>query len=290
MIGIILALLAALTHALSAVLIRKKIDESNFISVALVTSFIGNIILWPIVLIFTDLGNLNLTGLLFFAIAGALAPGLSRILLFKSMETIGVSVSRTIFSIYPIYSITLGFLLFGEILTLGDSIGILCVLIGIILIERIISNSQIATKKNISKKELIIPLLASIAVAFSHIIRKHGLNIYNEQLLGVAVGYFAAFFFCFIISKSFFSKRKYSFSTKNFKLFWIASAFLTIAWILTFYSLSFEKVSIVTPLMQTQPLFILIFAYLYLKKREPLSLKLILSSVLVVLGVILVIL
>jgi drug/metabolite transporter (DMT)-like permease len=289
MIGVILALLNAVVHALSAVLIRKRIDESNSISVALITSIIGNVILWPPVLLFLDLSTVNLYGVLFFAIAGSLAPGISRLLLFHSMETIGVSISRTLFSIYPIYSVTFGFLLFGEILNFENIIGIFFVLVGVVLIERCFSNSNNGKRKNFSKKELLIPIIASFAVAFSHIIRKQGLNIYNEQLLGVAIGYSVALLFYFIIN-FYFTKTILSISKKDFKLFWIAGIFLALAWILAFYALSFEQVSIVTPLMQTQPLFILLFAYLYLRKREPVSLRLIVSSILVVIGVILVIL
>ena len=204
------------------------------------------------------------------------------------METIGVSVSRTLFSIYPIYSVTFGFLLFGEILNFENIIGVFFVLVGVVLIERSFTNSNNGKRKIISKKDLLIPILASFAVAFSHIIRKQGLNIYNEQLLGVAIGYSAALLYYLIIN-SYFTKTLFSVSKKDFKLFWIAGTLLALAWILAFYALSFEQVSIVTPLMQTQPLFILLFAYLYLRKREPISLKLILSSIFVVLGVILVI-
>jgi drug/metabolite transporter (DMT)-like permease len=288
MIGIIFALCNAVVHALSAVLIRKRIDESDSVSVALVTSIIGNAILWPLALLFVDLSTVNFYGVLFFAMAGSLAPGISRLLLFHSMETIGVSISRTIFSIYPIYSVTLGFLLFGEILNFENIIGVFFVLVGVVLIERSFTKSGNGKRKIISKKDLLIPIIASLAVAFSHIIRKQGLNIYNEQLLGVAIGYSAALLFYLIIN-SYLTKTILSVSKKDFKLFWIAGAFLALAWILAFYALSFEKVSIVTPLMQTQPLFILFFAYLYLRKREPLSLRLIATSILVVLGVILVI-
>ena len=289
MIGIVFALSAAFIHALSAVLIRKKIDSSNFLSVAFVTNIVGNVIIWPLALLLTDFRTVNLEGILFFALAGALAPGVSRLLLFKSMNTIGVSVSRIIFSIYPIYSVTLGIAFLGEHLTLENTIGIFCVIIGIMLIERVITNSEIANQKIISKKDLVIPLLASLIVAFSHLIRKHGLNIYNEQLLGVAIGYSAALFFYLIVFSPFLGEVKFSFSRKHFQQFWIAGAFLTLAWIFAFYALNLERVSIVTPLMQTQPLFILFLAYLHLKEREPLSLKLILSSTLVILGVILVI-
>jgi uncharacterized membrane protein len=203
------------------------------------------------------------------------------------MQRIGVSVSRTIFSIYPIYSVTFGFILFQEIIGLHNLIGIFLVIFGVVLIERIITNSQ--NQKNISKKELLIPLIASLVVAFSHLVRKQGLNIYNEQLFGAAIGYLVTLVFYLIIVNSFIPKKAKIISTKDFQFFWLAGVFLVLAWILAFYALTFERISIVTPLMQTQPLFILFFAYLYLRKSEPLSLKLVLTTILVVIGVIMVI-
>lgn len=51
---------------------------------------------------------------------------------------------------------------------------------------------------------------------------------------------------------------------------------------------SHEKVSIVTPLQQTQALFVLLFAYLYLKELEHISFKPIISTLFIVMGVMLV--
>jgi drug/metabolite transporter (DMT)-like permease len=287
MIGIVFALLNSLAHAISAVLIRKRIDESNFLSVALVTTIIGTLIVWPPTILLTDLESVNIIGILFFSLAGTLAPGLSRIFLFRSMETIGVT-SRIVFSIYPIYSVILGILFLGEILTLENIIGILFVLLGVIIIEIIVKNSKIESKGLFPKKDLILPLFASLVVAFSHFIRKQGLNLYNEQLLGVAIGYSAALIIHLIMFISMPSKNYNALSKNDFKLFWKASIFLSLAWIFAFYALSYEKISIVTPLMQTQPLFILLFAHQYLKECEKISLKLVASSILVVAGIILI--
>ncbi|NIR86988.1 EamA family transporter, partial [Candidatus Bathyarchaeota archaeon] len=86
MIGIVLALLAALGYGLSVVLIRKQLDESNYIFATLVLTATGNIILWPLALLFTDLGTINFEGVLFFVIAGILAPGIARLGYYKGME------------------------------------------------------------------------------------------------------------------------------------------------------------------------------------------------------------
>jgi len=59
-------------------------------------------------------------------------------------------------------------------------------------------------------------------------------------------------------------------------------------WVLSFYALQYEMISVVTPLFQTGPLFVLFFAYLYLKELEHISSKVLISTILIVAGAMLV--
>ena len=118
MIGIFFALFAALAYSLSVVLVRKRLDASNFFSVALVLTVTGNIILWPLALLFTNLKTINFEGALFFVIAGMLAPGITRLLYYKGMEVVGVSVTASIFSTYPVYSSLFAGFLLGEVIAI----------------------------------------------------------------------------------------------------------------------------------------------------------------------------
>ncbi len=285
MIGVVLALLAALTYSLSAVLVRKRLDESNFFSVALVVTVMGNIILWPLALLFTNLRTVNLEGILFFVVTGILAPGIARPLYFKGMAVVGASVNASIFATYPMYSSIFAVLFLGEALPPEYWIGIICIVVGVIFIERSLGKPKTGPKR-IFKKGLVFPLLASLTVAVSFITRKHGLNIYNEPLLGVTIGYSSTLLLYLLLSVSSYTTRGSRFSGKDFRLFWKAGVCISLAWILAFYALSHERVSVVTPIMLTEPLFILFFSYLYLKQLERISLNLIISTILIVIGVI----
>ncbi len=95
MIGIAFALLAALAYGFSVVLVRKKLEESNFIFAALVLTITGNVILWPFAFLFTNLRTVNSEGILFFVIAGILAPGAARLCYYKGMEVAGVSINES---------------------------------------------------------------------------------------------------------------------------------------------------------------------------------------------------
>jgi len=287
MIGIALALLSALSFGLSQILVRKNLEKSNFVYISLTVTIMGNIILWPLALTFTNLNTINPEGLLLFVFAGLLAPGIARLFYFKGMETAGISANASIFATYPLYTSITAILLLGETLTAENWIGLACIIAGVIFVGRTINNGDTQTKST-TKKGLIVPILGSLALAFSQTVRKEGLNIYNQPLLGVAIGYSTSLIVYLLLL--FFSNgaRASRFSRKDLQMFWKPGVGIAAGWLLSFLALSQEMVSIVAPILQTELLFILFFAYIFLRKLEKFSFKLIASALLIVAGVILI--
>jgi len=75
---------------------------------------------------------------------------------------------------------------------------------------------------------------------------------------------------------------------KDFRWFWAAGIGQAASWLLAFYALSVEQVSITTPLLAVEPLFVVAFGYLYLREQEHVSAKLAASIAVTVLGVVLI--
>jgi drug/metabolite transporter (DMT)-like permease len=286
MIGIILALLSAFTWGFSIVLIRNKMDELDYFLVTLIITIIGNIILWPIALTYTNLKNVNFQDILFFVIAGLLSPGITRLFYFKGMEALGVSINAAIFATYPLYTTILAIPLLGEIVPMKNWSGVMLILIGIILIERNLNKLKIESRM-ICKKSIFLPLFATLTNTFSWLVRKKALIICNEPLLGVTIGYFVSLLL-YISLLIPYSKRHFINFRKGLQQFWKPSILHSIGWVFSFYALNYEKVSIVTPLIDTEPLFTLYFAHIYLKGREYLSFRIVLGTILIVIGVMLV--
>jgi len=170
---------------------------------------------------------------------------------------------------------------------LENFIGIILVTIGVLMLERGIR--KLKSTSNISaRKGLIFPLLASLTMGFAFIPRKYGLTIYNEPLLAAAIGFSSSSLFYLILSKSSRSNLSSLFTLKDVKLFWKAGVFMSLGSIATLFALTSEKVSLVTSVMQTEPLFILFFAYLFLKELEQRSSKVLIGAITIIIGVILV--
>ena len=287
MLGVTLALLSAMSFGLSQILVRKSLEKSNFIHISVTVTLMGNIILWPLALIFTDLSAVNFTGLLFFVAAGLLAPGIARLFYFRGMESAGISANASIFATYPLYTSVAAILFLGEALTLENWVGLVCIIVGVVFVGRSLNNGGDGYLK-VSKKGLIVPVVGSLALAFSQIVRKEGLNVYNESLLGVAVGYTATLTLYLVVMRFSRGQRDTGFSGNDIRLFWKSGVGIALGWLLSFLTLSQEMVSIVTPVLQTELLFILFFGYLFLRKLEKFSLKLAANATLIVIGVILI--
>jgi DME family drug/metabolite transporter len=287
MLGVALALLSAMSFGLSQILVRKNLEKSNYVYISLTITIMGNIVLWPLALYFTNLSTINLEGLLLFVVAGLLAPGIARLFYFKGMETAGISANASIFATYPLYTSIIAILLLGEKLTTENWIGLTCIIVGVIFVGRNIANID-GSLRNGSKKGLIIPILGSLAFAFSQIVRKEGLNIYNQPLLGVAAGYTTALIVYILIIKLSKNTETRRFSRQDLSIFSKPGVGIAAGWLLSFLALSQEMVSIVAPVLQTELLFILLFTYIFLRKIEKYSLKLVASAILIIIGVILI--
>jgi drug/metabolite transporter, DME family len=286
MIGIALAILSAATSALSVVLVRRHSKSSNTFNISLIISLIGLLLLWPMALFLTDFSAINFTSLLIFGLSGILTPGFVRLLYYQGMEKLGAPANSSLFSMYPLYTALLAQLFLSEVLLPGNWAGILLVFASGILIEFSSRETPVGGKH--SSRYLIYPLLGGLALGAGSIMRKYALNLFDAPVLGVSIAYsfsLLPFLFMFLLSKQ---TRQSLALGRDLRLFWAAGIGQAITWMLSFYALSYAEVSVVTPLLSIEPVFVAIFAYFYLNKIEKVSTKLAASIVLMVLGIVLV--
>src|SRR4030065_2524512 len=286
MIGIALAILSAAASGFSVVIVGKHSKKTTPLNISLMISFVGLAILWPLAFILTDFTAVSFIGIAFFAAGGLLTPGLVRLLYYSGLKNLGNSVNSSIFSVYPLYSSLLAVFLLSEILTLQNWIGVLSVVLGVILVE-ITSRETNGTSKSVIRS-MFFPVIGGLTLGVSSIIRKYALNLYNEPVLGIAVAYTFSFLPYALVLIAHKPTRKELSLRSDFRFFWIAGVGQALSWIFSFYALSLEKVSVITPLLSIEPLFVVLFAYIYLRELERIPIKLLASILLPVLVVILV--
>ncbi len=286
MIGAVLAVLSAAASGLSVVLVRKHSAGAGVLNMSLVLTIVGMAILWPIALIEGGFGALSLLGFVLFAVSGLLSPGLVRLFYYKGLKTLGASVNSSVFAVYPLYSTILAVILLNEVVTPWNAVGVIAIIIGVVFVETSISgkSSQIAS----GWKSLVVPVLGGITLGVATLFRKFALDVSNAPILGVAIAYlFSLLPYIIILAAS--STTRLELSMKqDFRWFWAAGIGQAISWLLAFFALNTEQVSITTPLLAVEPLFVVAFAYFYLKDLERVSAKLITSIAITVLGIVLI--
>lgn len=285
MLGIILALVSAAISAFSVILVRRNSDQSNAFNVSLIVTCVGMIFLWPLASL-TSTGTISIESLFFFALSGILSPGMVRLFYYRGLKTLGASINSLVFSIYPLFSALLAVALLSESPSLGNWLGMLIILLGIISVEFTMTTNNV--KSSIGKKSLVFPILGGVTLGVGSVVRKFALNLYNGPVLGVTVAYVTSLLpYILILLLSVQTRKQISFK-RDLRFFWMAGIGQVVAWILAFYSLSYETVSIATPLLSLEPLFVVLFAFLYLRKVERLSKRLFASILLTMFGVVLV--
>jgi drug/metabolite transporter (DMT)-like permease len=277
--------MSAFSFALGTVLLRKRIDESNFISVTLVTTTIGTMFFWMLVPITVPLNTIHLNGILFFVLAGAFVPGFGRLIYFRGMKSLGASRNASIVATSPLVSTLIAVFAMGEHPSLAIWIGMLITIGGIIAIVRSTTTKE-ETTTQVSRFAFVYPLISLSILGFGLVIRKIALNVYSEPVIGLAICYSTSLFV--YVSISVFSRTfrdSTEMSKRTFQLFWKGGLCWCFGHMLGFYALAYSDVSITAPILNTEPFFILVLAPLFLKKLEKVTFLLVIGTMMALVGI-----
>lgn len=284
MLGAVFAISSSLASALSMVSVRRGLSQSNFLSVTLIITLMGNIIFiisWSIALLLVG-GIFDLLGALIFILSGLISPGIFRLLYYKGMEAVGASFTASIVAMHPMFSTVLAVLLLAEGPTPWTLVGVVCIVLGAVVIQNSIHGGSVS--KGL-KSTSLLPFFAAVVLGVSYVVKKVGSSLYNDPLAAVALGNFAALLLYIPLGTSSTIREHVSLDRKNLGLFWKGGLAACAAFLFSFYALQYGDVTVVVPLIQTEPLFILLLTPFYLKGLETLSVKLIAGALSIVLGV-----
>ena len=116
-----------------------------------------------------------------------------------------------------------------------------------------------------------------------------GLNILDEPLFGVTVGFTTSLIFYTVLCLAFKNMRaKISLNRNNTLYLCGAGVFLTAGWLSLFYALSHGDAIIVAPLASLHPVMVLGWSYLFFKDMERITVKTVIGIGLVLIGVLLI--
>jgi len=220
---------------------------------------------------------------LYFIGVGLMGPFAGRYLFFVGVNRVGASIASPLSQTKPLYAAIAAVLILGETLTLSIILGTLLMIGGAAVISSEESGGKI--EKEWSKKELGFPILAAACFGVAHILRKMGLNITPEPLVGLTVQNAAALAFFPLLVMAQGSRQSIVLRDKRaWLIFSLAGLFFTICQFCLFSALSLGQVIIVTPLTSLSPFFVLLLVGIFLKRQERVTWKLVLGTIFIVGG------
>jgi uncharacterized membrane protein len=274
----ILALTSALASAGSTILIRQGLRGSTPYTGFWINLVVGTTGLWVAVALTEGFAHLSIRGLAFFALAGLIGTTGGRLLRFVSIDQVGASISSALINLNPLVSTGLAVLLLGERVTLPILVGTVVIVIGTILLS--IGGRQLGVRP----AQLALPILSAVCFGVVAILRKTGLS-HTGPVLGSAINASTALvaFTAFLLASG---QRGAMVSRGRTLAYFIAAGVAENAAVfMTVVALGLGTVSVVTPLTATAPIFTLFLTFAFLQGIERLTARIVLGTLLIVLGV-----
>lgn len=302
-VAVIAALVASVGFGVNAVVVQlgmARIGSPGNLSPAFAASFIitatSVVFFWLLVLASGGLPELSARLLAPFIITGIFYPAAFRFLYYKGIDRIGASVAGTAVAANPAVAAVLAVAVLGEAVTPSLGLGLVCIIAGGSLLQIAKQRGDtgsgatdviVEELKSASAWDLVYPLGAMTAAGAGAVVISAGLNAFPHPVVATAVTQTTAlsvFLWAILSSKTLQQDVKTCVQHRAVTvLFIFAGALLTVAWLSQFVALQTGEVVVVIPLVNTNPLVIVVLTYA-LARQFPRSPRVIAGIVTLVFG------
>jgi drug/metabolite transporter (DMT)-like permease len=269
----VLALVTSLTNALGVTLIARGMRGSKPIVAAFWSVAVQTVIL--AVLLLTRMPALDWTAVGYFALGGVLSLGVARLLNFVAMRGLGVAKTSALIGSSPVITTLLSIAILSDMPDLATIAGAATVALGVALISGA-SGFKV-------EKALLVGLASALAYSLSNIASKSGVLIQPDPFLSATVGAVAGLAFITAYLAATGQTRDLGVSRNSLSCFAATGVLSSVGWLTMMAALETGSVGVVTTIVFSYPLFALITTRL-LMKEEKFSIRTVIGSTLVVLG------
>jgi DME family drug/metabolite transporter len=279
----IIAILSSMGWAADSVLVRLGTRKSSIFATLFMSFLVSASLVWTYLFVTTPLDFIRSPAMLYFLISGCLQPLCARALFYKGLTRIGVARAGPLRGAEPLFATAIAVVFLHERPNLAVYSGTVLIVTSVWVIS--------GTAAGESKWRLLdsaLPLGAALVSAVSQSLRKQGLNILPNPFVAAVT----------VTTTSMVLLSLFLLTTKRIQVlrmerrsffYFLAAAFVaTTAQILNFVALEAGQVSAIIPLLNTTPLFILVFSKLFLRGVERVTPRIVLGAILMVAGVVLI--
>lgn len=273
-----LALGTALTFAVSSVLVRVGVRKSQPLVALVVTLSVNVAVLWTYALLRYDV-TVDIWAWRYFVLAGLFAPVLGRLANYVGIQKVGVNLSVPIGNASPVVSVILAVALLGESLALLGVAGVVLVISGGVLLATVGRSGT----TDVDVRYLVFPVLGMLFFGAAQVVRKVGLELVPFPAVGAAVSSTTSW----VLALGYVATTHGTFGVdgRSLRYFVPAGVASSVGVALLYAALQLGEVVIVTPVLNTAPLFALALTFLFARQGELFDWRVIVGTVAIVTGV-----
>ena len=279
----VVAIFSAIGWAGDSVLVRLGLRKSNIFAAMLVSYAVSVTCIWTYLVITTPLDFLRSPAMIYFLVSGCLQPLFARALYYEALTRIGVSRAGPLRAAEPLFATAIAVTILHEQPTIPVYVGTVLIVGSVWAISAVKSETA-----NWRLLDALFPLGAALVSAISQTLRKQGLNVLPDPFVAAVTvtSVTLTLLVIFLIT----TKRtgKLRMERKNFLFFFSAALIALSAQIANFIALSRAEVSVIIPLLNTTPLFAVLFSSFFLRSMETITPRILLGAILMVAGVVII--
>jgi drug/metabolite transporter, DME family len=239
--------------------------------------------IWTYLLITTPLDFLRSPAMIYFFVSGCLQPLFARALYYEALTRIGVSRAGPLRGAEPLFATVIAVSILHEQPTVPVYVGTVLIVGSVWAISAGRSGTA-----NWRLLDALFPLGAALVSAISQSLRKQGLNILPDPFVAAAT--VTSVTLTLLVTFLVVTKRtkQRHMGRDSFLFFFCAAMIALSAQISNFIALSRAEVSVIIPLLNTTPLFAVLFSSFFLRSMETITPRIIFGAILMVAGVVII--
>ncbi|WP_396611304.1 EamA family transporter [Haloferax sp. S1W] len=280
LLPVLFALLTAFAFAVSTVLVRVGVRESSPLVALVITMAVNVVVLWGLSFAWYDI-SVDLWSWRWFILAGVFAPALGRLANYIGIQRVGANLVSPITNMNPLVSVGLAIAVLGERLPLPGYAGVLLAVGGGVVLASVRGDGI----NRVRRTDLLYPLFGALTYGTVQIFRKVGTGLVAEPTIGAAVNLTTSFVLVAggIVATG---RLKTLVVPRRDALTFVAAGTVSSLGLASLYAaLSIGKVTVVTPIFNTSPLFVLLLTGLFVRDGELFSSRVLVGTVTIVVGV-----
>ena len=279
-VSVVLALFAAALFGVAMVFTKVGLRHMDAAAGALVSIPSTAVLYWLLAFFLLDLEGWIVVAVVIFAVVGLFFPAAVTLLVFESNRRMGPTVASSVSSTAPLFAAFGAIAFLGEALTLPVLVGTGAIVAGVM----VLSKERSGGPRRWPRWVLVLPLLAAGIRGLAQAATKAGLAAWPNPFAAGLIGYTVSSATVLAANHALARREPLGFRRRGIPWFVMAGVSNGLAVLAMYHALSAGKVTVVSPLVATYPLFTLVLSALCLRE-EGISVRMVFGVVLTVAGV-----